>query len=366
MSDIALFNLNNEEDTYIFSVDEIKISAAKEELKSLAEKLRSENIKGLCAIIPMLYEASRLTNGIHIAESIQNISMEILIDIGGKRGIYIKEDALTNILKSQVLSRETEKDVVYLLDESISKDIDTMAAALASLATWYASTFFKISLLRHKKIVAVSQEELTKADLQDIYQIETLVYSKDVAGQEGATTLIYTHNPHSLAAARDAETGKIVAFVCAYPITDKFYNEINKGKFNDTAITALDLEKYDKPGLYKLYVSSVCIHPNYNKTSAFGVVYQSFTQILSDLAKEGIFITELIADTASKKGAFLCRSIGMKKHLNTDHGTVLYKLKITSNIRPKIFGKNKELKQLYKEKLNISNFLEDEPKNGTY
>ena len=338
------------------TVDYAKTLEARQQLLLLSQNLYKLNISGLNDLAIQLYDTSLLENIEDIILNCQAIVRKVLFDIAKKHNIYTGDDMLQNIIKSRVLG-DMELIAVQILGADIAVqnlnqiNIIHFVRGLNTLSFWYAGNYFKTSIFRHKNIETVKQNQLSHADLIEIYNIETLVYSKEIAGKEDATSIVLECNPHSVAAARDTDTGQIIAFVCAYPITQKFYNELISGKFNDTHITSEDIASYNQAGNYKLYISSFCVHPQYIRTKAFGVVYTSFLQIIEELALQGIFISEMLADTATKKGALLCRSLGMKKSIATDHGTVLYKIEISNANIGKIFAKNKNALELYKQRM---------------
>lgn len=329
----------------------IQITETKEKLSLLADNLHELKFPEK-NIISMLYDTSLLEDRYLIVAGIKKIFIKVLEDIATRENIYFEDNLLENILKSKILEGHAEQ---VLILNSKAEDLDLYVKALEDFLLYYNSLYSRATVFKHRKIVGVSQADLTPRDLKEIYNIETLVYPKEVAGKEEATTIIYNQNPYSLAAARDVETGDIIAFICAYPITEKFYNEINSGTFDDTYVTPEDVEKYNRPGDYKLYVSSLCVHPKYNKTTAFRVVYESFLNIFENLAKKGIFISEMLADSATKRGAVLCRGLGMKKHLVTSHNTTLYKMQITGENQKKLFGKHQKLQEIYQNRLKQGN-----------
>jgi hypothetical protein len=312
-------------------------------LSLLSEQLSKQNKDITNQIAEEIKVISTLSNDEDIVTSIQLVLKTILQDIATKENIYIEQD-FTNIIKSQVL--EEAEGLHYILDEQ-DGDIKEYVTQFENFTNWYIKNYSKTGLIRNKKIKATKQAELTEEDLNEIYKIETLVYPKEIAGKEEATTIVIESNKHSIAAARDEETGKVVGFICAYPITDDFYKTLVSGVFDDTNITPQDIMQYDQKGHYKLYISSLCVHPKYTRSAAFGVVYKSFVQIVEELARQDIFITEILADTATKKGSLLCRSLGMKKCIETDHDTILYKININEANIGKIFAKNKEVIRMY-------------------
>lgn len=377
------FLLNCDYITYNENMDEV-VSQIKTTVESLKDSTYIQNkIKDIITnlnkyenyklneIIVNLNDILELKTSPIIIKEIYNIIETLVIDIAQKENIYISENNLfKNIEKSGVIDKNIEEHIKYIAAMNrvynskstsyetwkLQKDIDEAVNCLELTIDWYVVTYFKTSLIKYKKINPVFSDEITLEDLQDIYEIETLVFSEEIVGEADATRFSFTYNPSSIVGARDTTTGKIVAFINTYPITDKFHDKILSGDFDDTKVTTEDIMKYDSPGFYKLYVSSFCIHPKYNRTTAFGVVYKAFAQTIGNLAKEkGIYISDIIADCATNKGVLLCKNIGMKKHIDTTHGTMVYKLKLTKeNLQEmKLLARQgSEVLNLYKEKYN--------------
>ena len=324
------------------TVDKAKEVAMKEELKALGDNLHKLGIKGIEGVVSAIYDMSLLHHLEAFSEAGQELAHHILADIAKKENIYIGE-TLDNLLASPVMPVNIRTHYQEIQQESGLP----LVAALSALCFWYADTYFNVSLIKRKLIVPIKPHELTREDRSEMYLIENLVYPTKIAGTEEDTEIVYAKNSHTISAARDVESGKLIAFICAYPVTAGFYEQIMSGEFDDTSITPHDIETYDQPGTYKLYVSSVCIHPSFNRTSAFGVVYKAFMELMESLADRGVFMEELVADTATKKGALLCRAMGMKKRLSTNHGTSIYTIGLDAQNVEKIFSKNKKLVKKY-------------------
>jgi|GEM_PF-2615226 len=326
------------------TVEGIKEESSRNEIKSIIlslGKYENEKFKTLSATLNKILT---LPNSTIVIDEIYKTIEAILFDVAEKENIYANSNyGFKNVLKSGVI-HDIESDIKHILDingmyksklgtcthDALSKDIDTMVNSLGVVIGWYVSSYSKTSLIKRKEIVPVYSDEITEEDLQDIYEIETLVFSEDIAGDANATKISFEYNPLTIVGARDSRTGKIVAFINTYPITESFYEKILSGNFDDTKITTEDIMQYNQPGFYKMYISSLCIHPKYNRTAAFGVVYKALAEMIASLAKDkDVYISEMVADCATRKGAIICENIGMKKCVGTSHGTTVYKLKLT-------------------------------------
>lgn len=139
----------------------------------------------------------------------------------------------------------------------------------------------------------------------------------------------FSHNNLTLLGSKDEKTGKLIGFINTLPVTDDFFSKILSGNFDDTIVSNSEIRQYDIPGFYKLYMSSICVHPKYNGSIAFKIMYDLFIDMLLMLAKESeIYISEILADAVTTKGRVLCESIGMYKHCISKHGTQMYKAEL--------------------------------------
>ena len=110
----------------------------------------------------------------------------------------------------------------------------------------------------------------------------------------------------------------------------------------------------------KLYLCSFCIHPAYNTTNAFRIIYSNFIDFLLKLASEHeIFISDIIADGVTQKGSNLCESIGMTKVAKSIHNSDVYEaclippslttIKLNNRIGQQLLAYYKQMYNNYKE-----------------
>ena len=353
------------------TVEVKKEESSRNEIKNIIGNLKKYENEKLENISQSLEHLLDVHNSVVVIEEIYKIIEIIMLDIAHKENIYANISyGFKNVLKSGVIDKDIEDNIKQIItissvyvskpnvheNESLNKDIDMLVSNLGSIISWYVVSYFKTSLIKRKEVIPVYSNEITEEDLQDIYDIETLVFSEDIAGDADATKLSFMYNPFTIVGARDSLTGKVVAFINTYPITEGFYEKILSGNFDDTKITTEDIMKYNNPGFYKLYISSLCIHPKYNRTSAFGVVYKAFAEMIASLAKDkGVYVSEILADCATKKGATICRNIGMTEYTETSHGTMVYKLKLTKENLSEmklLTRQGSEVLDLYNKKYN--------------
>lgn len=317
----------------------------KTNLKSLVREMRTYNDFKLDQL------AIKLSSVLNLINTSTNSSLfetkavidTILSDIAARENIYLstEQDSMDLFLSIDFLSSNLKEHIKFLkqiINESLPNynslknsqtDLYLMQFSLYSLIEWYMLSYFKKPTLSTKTIVPVAPEEFSKEDILKSYEIEKLVLPPTLIANPSVVLAWNEHNPLTFIGARDTATGDLVGFFNTLPISDKFYNAILSGDFDDTTIDINEIKQYDMPGFYKLYLCSFCINPAYNTTTAFKVIYNSFIDFLLNLASErDIFISDIIADGVTPKGASLCESIGMKKEVTTPHNSNVYTAKL--------------------------------------
>ena len=322
----------------------------KTNLKSLSQEMYSYNN----------FKLEQLA--IHLNRIIKNLSTNIIIslneimsilefifnDVATIENIFISSDVsiLDLFCRMDFLGQNLKEHIKYLKrfhQEQTQKiygnkiveqeSLYLIQFSCYSIIEWYINTYFKKPILKQKKLIPISPEEITYEDIMDSYEIEKLVLPPDLIATPSTVIQWHKHNPLTMIGARDLETGKLIGFFNTLPINDSLYEKIKGGDFDDTTIDIIDIRQYDIPGFYKLYLCSFCIHPAYNTTTAFKIIYTSFIDFLLNLAEEHeIYISEIIADGVTLKGTNLCENIGMHKVITSIHESNVY---VASLIPPK-------------------------------
>jgi len=166
---------------------------------------------------------------------------------------------------------------------------------------------------------------LTYADFIDMYEIDKLALRDDLIAPPDVTYRWYQHNALTHIAVRSGATGKIAGYIAILPVTDELFERIKAGDFKDNDLSTENIRIYNSPGLYKLYASCTCVHPDYRNTAAFSKLYTALLRMLYDLAAEkGIYISDIIAEASLRDGRKLCKILGFKKLSDTMLNTELY------------------------------------------
>ena len=184
----------------------------------------------------------------------------------------------------------------------------------------------EILLKKPASIRSIPPDQITDEDIVETYRLESMLFpAAHVPGPELSRSW-YAHNPLTLLGVRDIASGRLIGFLQVLPINDALFETIKRGHFDDTKFSVDDIVLYDRPGAYKLYIASFCIHPDYNSNlQFFKTMYNTFFDMLVDLARErGVVVTEVVADGITEKGRLLCRGMGLKKQTASSHGSDVY------------------------------------------
>ncbi len=217
------------------------------------------------------------------------------------------------------------------LDESFSlftNDTDRRKLAelsMTSILEWYSKYLFHNKIIPKDSFDIVWPGDLQYDDFIAMYEIDKLVLRSDLIATPDITYNWYQYNNYTHIAIRSSDSNKIIGYFTVLPVTDKLYNEIQSGYFKDNDLTTENLRQYDIPDFYKLYIACVCIHPQYQNTSAFHTLYNALIKMMMELAIEReIYITDLITEASTLQGEKFCKILGLKRMMDTEIETQIY------------------------------------------
>lgn len=170
-----------------------------------------------------------------------------------------------------------------------------------------------------------------KVTAQMIYQavcIDHYVYPEEFRGIYETCLNWWKKNPFIYIMIEDCKTKKIVGYINAMPLSDKYYNKIRNGETIDIDIPVDEIETYDFPDTYKLYFASIAINPDYHNTNAFKTLFDGIVIYLLQLYEREIYFSSIVADAVSAIGEKLCKYIGLKYVSDSNHKSKIYEGKL--------------------------------------
>ena len=334
----------------------------KDEIYKLHRRIRSqEDIQSglVCMALNDYFEISDSHQAYTVFTS-KKVALEIVRDITRvlniNMGIPVNESGYTAYL--QALNGKVSKNTfeylkfIFQANDFISDKnyLTLINRSLLSVLQWYEKTKFP-NARNAFSFQLLGPGEMRENDFWETDAIDYLVLREDLIASVETAIDWYEYNNYTYIAIRDNVTHKIVGYMTFLPITEDVYNQILSGDFMDKEFTRDSILQYEKPGLYTVYVASVAIHPTYQNTNAFYVLYNAAIDMFMELASQReIYVEKIIAEASTVQGEKLCKLMQMKKYCSTTTDTDVYTLTL---IPPefKLFGaKGKVFMNLCKQK----------------
>lgn len=193
----------------------------------------------------------------------------------------------------------------------------------------------------------ISGEEVTKENIAEALELDKLVYQDEFIVDIERCFAWFEANNQIYIMIYDETAKKIVSYINLSPVTEEYYNKIRSGQFIDTLLPSDAIVAYDFPDLYFLYFSSIVIHPDYQNTGIFKLLFDSIVKKIIELGENDIFFKKMVADAVTERGEKFCKLFGMKKLKNSEHASSIYEVNL---IPPEFRVSSKatqELKEFY-------------------
>lgn len=155
----------------------------------------------------------------------------------------------------------------------------------------------------------VIDNRLTLADHKQMADYKTNYFDKELIIPPEITYAWYLYNSDSMVAARDTRTGHIVGHLNVLPFRNEMLNEFLSGKLDASVFSVAYIKqnpniirRYNSPGEYYLYLSSVAVEPQYLRTNLFRMLVNAYGEILLRLAQKEMYISVLVANFMTGQG----------------------------------------------------------------
>jgi hypothetical protein len=122
---------------------------------------------------------------------------------------------------------------------------------------------------------------------------------------------VFMHHPDSWRLLV-AGPGEIVGYWHFVPLFEADFQKAKNGELYDSEVTADTVRPFELPGVYNMYITMFGVKAQYRRGIGVTMLFNSFLELLAELATSGIFFREVCANAYSKHGAALCRNFGMK------------------------------------------------------
>lgn len=156
--------------------------------------------------------------------------------------------------------------------------------------------------------------------IEDIYQLDQLVYSEHMAGSVEDDAKRYRKAPDAFILLKKKQ--KIIGYLCFFPVSDEFYQKmLDKDIMYDNNIGPDDIVHYEKGYLHHIFIISMVIDPTYKGQGLFRDVLVLFKESLIQHHLAGEYISDISGYAVSGPGEHILKSFGSKliKEVD-DHG----------------------------------------------
>jgi hypothetical protein len=155
----------------------------------------------------------------------------------------------------------------------------------------------------------------------DFEVIEGLVDNAE--GNVSQWAPIFENAPYSYRLLVD-ENNLIVGYWHFVIPTEDIIKKCRLGLLNESKLSPADIIDINNPGLYDIYIVSICLLPKYQMTGASTMLIASLREVIRQLAKDGVIVRHIFGNAYSTKGQKFSKKIGLKKITNhIEHGIVV-------------------------------------------
>ncbi|HMJ87872.1 MAG TPA: toll/interleukin-1 receptor domain-containing protein [Vicinamibacterales bacterium] len=153
---------------------------------------------------------------------------------------------------------------------------------------------------------------------------------------------------------------QIIGYWHFVPLFDDTYESARAGELMDSEITTDKVRVFEFPGDYKIYLVSIGLLPRYRRTKAFILMLNSLFDILLTLARDGIFISSVLANAYTESGIAMSRTFGMTRHGRHREQGDVFESAMVDILRQQPCRDYTELRRLYSEHYSLPDTADDQ------
>lgn len=207
-------------------------------------------------------------------------------------------------------------------DDALIEEIEICRQSLRIVRRWFEQSIVprvveqrQMGLFKCVSINDVAKLGMSPADLlAEIVALDLRLYGPIPAADQGETDQWiekWSSYPESGRVILNANR-EVVAYWSTAVLYDDDFELMKAGELSDGDVTFGRMRDTALPGLYKLYVISICIDDRYRSPHILRSLLSSFAEVLEQHAERDVYFDEICANAYTAKGEALCRSVGMK------------------------------------------------------
>ena len=163
--------------------------------------------------------------------------------------------------------------------------------------------------------------DIDKNIIQDLIDIESMVYEKKYCGTYPTIEARYKKNNDTFVLAYDE--GRMVGYLCFLPISDSLYRDIvETDQFHDDDISPEDVIQFHNH--VNLYLVSIAILPSYQNTAVIVEMTKAFFRFLKEKREQNICVSNILASAVTEDGVKFLQRLGFQKLKTVDEQYSLF------------------------------------------
>jgi GNAT superfamily N-acetyltransferase len=168
-------------------------------------------------------------------------------------------------------------------------------------------------------------DELDKEFINEILEIDASVYPKHLQGTFEEVYGRFCANRDMFVLLYDEK--KLIGYLCLFPIKDTMYAQITgENKLFDSDIPGEMLEQYRPHNVYKLYLISMVIIPEYQKKGLSKHLIKGFYHFILEKKKKNILFSVILSSAVTNDGKLMLERMGFKEKKKLPGGYSLNEL----------------------------------------
>jgi GNAT superfamily N-acetyltransferase len=173
--------------------------------------------------------------------------------------------------------------------------------------------------------------ELDKKFINEILEIDASVYPEHLQGTFEEVYGRFCANREMFVLLYDDK--RLIGYLCMFPIIDSLFQEISNGdKLFDSDIPGEMLEQYKPNNVYKLYLISMVIIPEYQNKGLSKYLIKGFYHFLHEKKKENILFSVILSSAVTNDGKQMLERMGFKEKKKLPGGYSLNEFLINDSV----------------------------------
>ncbi len=185
-------------------------------------------------------------------------------------------------------------------------------------------------------------DELIKLDYETMEGL-----TRDMEGSTDQWADVFSESPDTWRLLVNGSES-IIGYWHFVPLFPDDFQKAKLGELKDSEIVAERIMPLDIPGDYDIYVVSIALRRGYRNHEDRSLLFGSFFEEVYSLAKDGIFIRNIITNAFTPDGFRTCTRFGMKaiaKH--AQYGDIFYRTLYPFHEQDKFLERDMEIRELY-------------------